>query len=33
VPGKPLYFYDFKDRKGERRCSYIEVVPGNRLGL
>jgi hypothetical protein len=33
VPGKPLYFYDFKDRKGERHCSYIKVVPHNRLGL
>lgn len=33
VPGKPLFFYDFKAKDGTRYCDYIEVTPVNRLGL
>jgi len=25
--GKPLYFYDFKDKKGVRHCRFIKVTP------
>ncbi len=33
VPGKPLYFYDFRDKEGIRNCGYLEVEPGSRLGF
>ena len=33
VPGKPLYFYDFKSKDGTRQCGYLEVTAGSRLGL
>jgi hypothetical protein len=33
APGKPLYFYDFKDANGARNCRYLVVEPGSRLGF
>ena len=33
VPGKPLYFYDFKSKDGVRHSCHLEVVPGSRLGF